>query len=75
MTLVASARHVVGANARGHGSEQDMADVNFDEVGPVDMTGVTAGMTAATGTPAAGCCGDSCTPGRGLRDHQGQWAK
>ncbi|MGZ6564432.1 MAG: hypothetical protein ACXVH1_33620 [Solirubrobacteraceae bacterium] len=52
-----------------------MADVNFDEVGPVDMTGVTAGMTAATGTPAAGCCGDSCTPGRGLRDHQGQWAK
>ena len=48
-----------------------MADINFDEIGPVDMTGVTA----ATGAPAPGCCGDSSTPGRGLGDHQRQWAK
>ena len=29
-------RHLVGANARGHRSEQDMADINVDEIGPVD---------------------------------------
>ena len=30
-----SARRVVGANARGHRSEQYMADINVDELGPV----------------------------------------
>ena len=34
-TLVPSARPVVGANARGHRSEQYMADINVDELGPV----------------------------------------
>jgi hypothetical protein len=35
-TLVALPRHLVGADARGHRSEQDMTDINVDEIGPVD---------------------------------------
>ena len=27
-----------GADARGHRSEQDMADINIDEIGPVDYS-------------------------------------
>jgi hypothetical protein len=36
-TLMAPrAWHTVGPDARGHRSEQAMADINVDEIGPVD---------------------------------------
>ena len=34
-TLVVPHRPVVGAAARGHRLEQDMADINVDEFGPI----------------------------------------